>query len=74
MKKLIILYFLISIASQAQDIAILKYDGGGDWYANPTALPNLIDYSNNIIHTEIKKNQKLLKPQALIFLIIQSYL
>jgi len=26
-------------------IAKLKYDGGGDWYANKTALPNLIDYA-----------------------------
>ncbi len=24
-------------------IAQLKYRGGGDWYANPTALPNLLD-------------------------------
>lgn len=23
-------------------IAQLQYDGGGDWYANPTALPNLL--------------------------------
>ena len=23
-----------------QDVAVLKYEGGGDWYANPTALPN----------------------------------
>jgi len=27
-------------------IGLLKYSGGGDWYANPTALPNLIDYCN----------------------------
>ncbi len=23
-------------------IALLKYNGGGGWYANPTSLPNLI--------------------------------
>jgi hypothetical protein len=23
-------------------IAVLHYDGGGDWYANPSALPNLL--------------------------------
>ena len=22
-------------------LGLLKYNGGGDWYANPTALPNL---------------------------------
>ena len=31
-------------------IAKMKYDGGGDWYANPTSVPNMIeflrDYSN----------------------------
>ena len=37
----------------AQQIAILKYNGGGDWYANPTALPNLIDFCNNNINTMI---------------------
>lgn len=38
---------------QAQDIAILKYGGGGDWYANPTALPNLITFCNNEIGTKL---------------------
>lgn len=28
-------------------IAKLKYGGGGDWYANKTALPNLIKFSNS---------------------------
>ena len=37
----------------AQEIAILKYQGGGDWYANPTALPNLIKYCNNNIDTAL---------------------
>jgi hypothetical protein len=27
-------------------IAKLKYNGGGDWYANKTALPNLIRFGN----------------------------
>lgn len=27
-------------------IAKLKYNGGGDWYANKTALPNLIKFCN----------------------------
>jgi hypothetical protein len=38
-----------SINSQAQlslKIAKLKYGGGGDWYANKTALPNLIQFCN----------------------------
>jgi len=38
----------------SQEIAILKYQGGGDWYANPTALPNLIKFCNNNIGTTLK--------------------
>ena len=26
--------------------AVLKYNGGGDWYANPTAVPNLVRFCN----------------------------
>ena len=32
---------------------MLKYKGGGDWYANPTALPNLIEFCNRNINTSI---------------------
>ena len=55
--SLLIILF-ISATSFAQDIAILKYDGGGDWYANPTALPNLIEFCNNNIKTKINENPK----------------
>ncbi|WP_281542944.1 DUF4159 domain-containing protein [Maribacter aestuarii] len=51
-------YFMISSLS-AQEIAILKYQGGGDWYANPTALPNLINFCNSKIGTRLKN-----KPEA----------
>lgn len=34
-------------------IAKLKYRGGGDWYANPTALPNLIKFANKEVLTNI---------------------
>tara|TARA_R110002012_G_scaffold321372_2_gene548886 strand:- start:1506 stop:2171 length:666 start_codon:yes stop_codon:yes gene_type:complete len=37
----------------SQDIAVLKYNGGGDWYSNPTALPNLARFCNTTIKTEI---------------------
>ncbi len=38
---------------QSQEVAILKYKGGGDWYSNPTALPNLIAFCNLNINTRI---------------------
>jgi hypothetical protein len=54
MKLIISLFlFLFSIFSFSQDLAILKYKGGGDWYGNPTALPNLISYCNENINTKI---------------------
>ncbi|MDF0708303.1 DUF4159 domain-containing protein [Flagellimonas okinawensis] len=40
-------------ATTAQQIAVLKYGGGGDWYSNPTALPNLIRFCNAQIGTKI---------------------
>ncbi|MEM7298141.1 MAG: DUF4159 domain-containing protein [Bacteroidota bacterium] len=39
--------------SQPVKIAKLKYDGGGDWYANKTALPNLIEFCNEAIGTDL---------------------
>lgn len=26
--------------------AVLKYNGGGDWYSNPTSIPNLVEFCN----------------------------
>ncbi|WP_440880504.1 DUF4159 domain-containing protein [Tenacibaculum sp. C7A-26P2] len=40
---------------QSQEVAILKYQGGGDWYANPTALPNLISFVNTSTKCAISK-------------------
>lgn len=39
--------------AQYTKIALLKYSGGGDWYANPTSLPNLIKFCNQNINTNI---------------------
>ena len=48
-----LLAFFIALAGiftlQAQStvkLGLLKYSGGGDWYANPTSLPNLADFCN----------------------------
>ncbi len=34
-------------------IALVKYNGGGDWYSDPTALPNLIEFCNQTLNTSI---------------------
>lgn len=44
---IIALLFAIQAMGQSKvQIAKLKYGGGGDWYANKTALPNLIEFCN----------------------------
>lgn len=52
--SLLIFFMALSLSVNAQEIAILKYNGGGDWYANPTSLPNLIQFCNENIGTKIK--------------------
>ena len=46
-----------AICGQQLKIAKLKYDGGGDWYANKTALTNLIDFCNRTLNTSIARNE-----------------
>jgi hypothetical protein len=60
MKQILVtIFMLFFILANAQDVAILKYSGGGDWYSNPTAIPNLVAFTNANINTTISKN-----PQA----------
>jgi hypothetical protein len=65
MKKTVLLVLFISFSSFAQEIALLKYSGGGDWYANPTSLPNLIKYCNATIHTRIKSKPVTIAPNSI---------
>lgn len=57
MNKLIIaviLFITLGFSSQFTiKIAKLKYDGGGDWYANRTALSNLAIFCNSVLNTSI---------------------
>ena len=55
--RIIIFLFtpVFAFSQNTYSLGVLKYNGGGDWYANPTALPNLIDFSNQNIGTNIKK-------------------
>jgi hypothetical protein len=55
--QLLAILFLILFTSATPtgsvQIALLKYRGGGDWYANPTSLQNLIKYCNQNLETSI---------------------
>lgn len=55
-----LLFFLVTVGLSAQQtqIALLKYNGGGDWYANlETSLPNLIQFCNKELHTDLNAEQ-----------------
>lgn len=60
MKKtyIIILILFLSFLTYGQKntIALLKYSGGGDWYANPTSLTNLINFCNKELGTTLSPN------------------
>ncbi len=60
--KLVALFLFTSVLGFSQEIALLKYNGGGDWYANPTSLPNLIKFANQNINTTIKNKPATVEP------------
>lgn len=48
--------------SQSYQIGLVKYSGGGDWYANlETSLPNLIKYCNTNLKTTINPEQAIVE-------------
>jgi hypothetical protein len=63
--KLILLLFLssyLTIAQKPVQLALLKYNGGGDWYANPTALPNLIAFCNEYLNMNLETDYQTVDP------------
>jgi hypothetical protein len=55
-----ILAALVTFTAGAQlKIAKLKYNGGGDWYANKTALPNLISFCNKELGTNLQTEEEI---------------
>jgi len=50
--------WLFAFSAFSQDrfsyqFAVLKYNGGGDWYSNPTSVPNLVEYCSNVMGMKI---------------------
>ena len=54
------LFFALNILGQ--DLAIVKYNGGGDWYSNPTSIPNLIAFCNENIGTAMNQKPETVAP------------
>jgi len=49
------LVLTVSFSPPSFQIALLKYSGGGDWYANPTSLSNLVKFANQNLGTNISE-------------------
>jgi hypothetical protein len=67
MRKLLFITLLIITSSVAhtQEIAVLEYGGGGDWYSNPTSLPNLVRFCNQEINTKINERVATVRPSSI---------
>ncbi len=61
----LLVFFILTSAklfSQSYQIGLLKYGGGGDWYANlETSLPNLIKFCNTNLKTTINPEQAIVE-------------
>lgn len=67
MRKLWAVIFLclsVTLSAQSFSIALLKYKGGGDWYGNPTSLPNLVEFCNSEIGTKINREVPYVEPSS----------
>lgn len=53
---------MISLRMPSYRMAKLKYNGGGDWYANRTALPNLIAFCNKNLDTNFDPAEAIVDP------------
>ena len=49
-------YYTFYFSQGTFEVAVLKYNGGGDYYANPTSVPNLISYYNKTFKSEVISN------------------
>lgn len=59
---LLSLFTLSSFNAPTYKIAKLKYSGGGDWYGDRTALPNLIKFCNDNLKTNFDREDDIVEP------------
>ena len=71
MKKRLTIFFLFafitSVSAQNNElkIGLVKYKGGGDWYADPTALPNLMRFCNQQLNTTFADEPGTVEPGSI---------
>ena len=64
LRILIFTLLFIGYTVNSQEIAVLKYGGGGDWYSNPTSLPNLAKFCNEEIQTTLHTKPETVAPSS----------
>jgi len=63
MKQIFVfIFWMVMCSATAQQIAVLKYGGGGDWYSNPSSLPNLVAYCNANLNTALSDDVATVEP------------
>jgi len=53
-----------SFSQPSYQLAVLKYKGGGDWYANPSSLKNLAKFCNKELNMNISENYDVVEPSS----------
>jgi len=62
--NLLTIQFNILIAQNSYQLAVLKYNGGGDWYSNPTSLRNLAIFCNQNLDMNIEENYDIVEASS----------
>ena len=44
------------LSSPTYEFAVMQYGGGGDWYSNPTSMPNLVKFCNEELAMNVSDN------------------
>jgi hypothetical protein len=67
MLKILFIFYTLCIFQTvlSQEIAVLQYGGAGDWYGNPTALPNLAQFCNQELSTTLSTKPVVVKPNSI---------
>jgi hypothetical protein len=51
--SLMLMLSIHEATGQELKLALMKYDGGGDWYSDPTALTNLAEFCNEHLNMQL---------------------
>ena len=60
-RQFFILVLTSIISAQDFNIARIQYSGGGDWYADPSSLPNLINFISDKTNIKIESSEYKIK-------------